>query len=331
MAAPIRPAQNRIATAPAPQAGATRPPVIMPAAPEMKPLEAQAYVLKPPSILLLGDVSSGKTDSLISFLEIPGKELFVVVTEPTGVETLLDSVKRRQRISGMSDMLDRLHFKLIRPAKPAISTLYSQAVIANSHTADAMQQLQGPSLNKKAYTQYIDLIRCLADFRCDRTGQLYGDVTTWDDNRMLAIDSLSGLNHMVQKTVAGNRLSVTQPEIQIIQNAIHELITTLIGLDCYFALTAHVEWEKDELLMKTRVMASTIGRRLAPKIPINFSEAVRTRRDQDKFLWSTDEPDTTVKWRALPRSDDLPADFKQLVKAYEARKLFAKEVIVQEQ
>jgi hypothetical protein len=291
----------------------------------MVPVEAEDYVLKPPSALLLADIGCGKTDSLLSFIDA-GKELFVLVTEPTGVETLIDGIRRRQKRNPQIDYLSRLHYKLIRPAKMSIQTLFDQAHIANSTGADDLQKMQGMALNRAAYPQYIEMLKTIANFRCDRTKQLYGDVTTWGEDRVFAIDSLSGINYAVMKNVSGNRITMTRPEYGICQTVIYDLITTLVGLDCYFVLTCHLEWEKDELTMRTKVMPSTVGVKLAPKVPINFSECIRGRREQDKFLWSTDEPDTTVKWRALPRSNDLPPDFGQLVRAYEARKSYVEEM-----
>lgn len=67
-------------------------------------------------------------------------------------------------------------------------------------------------------------------------------------------------------------------------------------------------------------MASTVGKKLAPDLPIPFSEVIRTRCEKGAFLWSTLDDKAEVKSRALPKSNRLPADFAPIVEAYRQRK-----------
>jgi hypothetical protein len=76
-------------------------------------------------------------------------------------------------------------------------------------------------------------------------------------------------------------------------------------------------------------MVSTIGAKLAPKIPPFFSEVIKTQRVMDskggaEFTWSTLATDMDLKNRALPINAKLPADFRQIVEAYKRRKTLAK-------
>ena len=86
------------------------------------------------------------------------------------------------------------------------------------------------------------------------------------------------------------------------------------------ALTAHIEKETNELTGVQQIMASTLGRKLAPKIPRFFSEVVLSRRTKDQgFFWSTTDNTADLKNRALAVSDSLKPDYRQIVEAYRAR------------
>lgn len=90
--------------------------------------------------------------------------------------------------------------------------------------------------------------------------------------------------------------------------------------NCFFFLTAHVEKEPDEITGMARVTVSTLGRKLAPKIPRFFSEFVRARKTADgKFLWATQDGEADLKNRALTSSASLQPDFSPIVEAYRRR------------
>ena len=66
-------------------------------------------------------------------------------------------------------------------------------------------------------------------------------------------------------------------------------------------------------------MTSTLGAKLAPKIPPFFSEVVYSRREADKFYWSNITANVDLKKRALPFSDKLEPTFVPVVEAYKQR------------
>ena len=282
--------------------------------------------LKPPSTLLQGDVGTGKTDSILTYID-EDIEVFVLVTEPTGVDTLVDSAIRRQRLTGV-DYLSHLHWKLVRPALLSMDMLLKQADQTSKKDTAELQKTDASLCNKTKFIQYTQMLQGIANFVDDRTGQSFGDVTDWGADRAFVFDSLSGLSFAVAKHVSGTRGAMTQPEFGTCQELINNLIVTLCGLNCFFTLTCHIEWETDEVSQKIRKMASTIGRKLAPKIPVHFSDVILAKRTAEgKFRWSTEESDTTTKWRALPRSNDLEATFAPIVRAYHNRKKLLKEAL----
>ena len=71
-------------------------------------------------------------------------------------------------------------------------------------------------------------------------------------------------------------------------------------------------------------MVSTLGRKLAPKIPRYFGEVIYATRTVNKeqkyeFNWSTVDNTIDLKNRALPVSSRLRPDFGQVVDAYKRR------------
>lgn len=285
--------------------------------------QAPTSAVKPPSAILLGDVGAGKTDSLLTYIDA-GLDLFVLVTEPTGVDTLLDAARRRTAAAARTgrpcDYLSKLHYHLVKPGGLRMDTLIDQVKSVAVRDCSELQKIDAGLLRKRDFPQYIEMLQSIADFHCDRTGERFGDVTTWGDTRVFCIDSLTGLSHAVMKQVAGTRPTMTQPEYGVAQNLIQELTTVLCGLNCFFALTAHMEFEYDELAQRSSRMVSTIGRKLAPKIPVLFSECILASRKEGKFFFATDVPGVATKWRAMPQGANLPPTFKPLVDAYNKRK-----------
>jgi hypothetical protein len=276
--------------------------------------------LKTPSSLVLGAPGTGKTDCLLSYITA-GIDVFVLVTEPDGVWTLVESAQRRTRAcAGKIDYLAHLHYHLVRPATTDMKMLIEMAESTMKRDPGELQKMSSGLCKKDKFPQYIQMLKSIADFHCDRTRESFGDVTTWDDTRAFCIDSLSGITFAVARHVCGLRGILTQPEYQVGQQLIMNLIMPMCGLNCFFAMTAHEEWERDELQQKQTKMVATLGSKIAPQVPIPFSDVIKAYRNEAGFWWNTDSTDTTTKWRALPRGTKLPPDFSPVVSAYRQRK-----------
>ena len=91
----------------------------------------------------------------------------------------------------------------------------------------------------------------------------------------------------------------------------------------FFVMTAHVEKELNEISGAQQVMTSTLGRKLAPKLPRFFSEVVYAKRTvsgtEAKFTWSTVDVNADLKNRSLPISTSLEPNFRPVVEAYRKR------------
>jgi hypothetical protein len=78
-------------------------------------------------------------------------------------------------------------------------------------------------------------------------------------------------------------------------------------------LLAHAERETDEVSGGSKIMAATLGKKLAPRLPRFFSDVVLADRQGAKFTWSTAAIGADLKARNLPIADGLPPDFGPII------------------
>jgi hypothetical protein len=84
-------------------------------------------------------------------------------------------------------------------------------------------------------------------------------------------------------------------------------------------LLSHVEREVDEVLGGVKLMVSTLGKKLPPKLAPMFSDAILTVRNVDKWYWDTASALADVKTRNLPISNKNNPDFRTILDKWEKR------------
>jgi hypothetical protein len=254
--------------------------------------------------MLCGTTGTGKTHAIRTLVEA-GLEVFVLFTEP-GMEVLADLPT------------DKLHWRYIAPASPAFADMISSAQKINSMSFEALTKL--PDINKRQYTEFIDVLTSLSDFTCDRTGQRYGSVDSWGPERVIVVDSLTGLSLMAMNLVTGSKPVKSMADWGVAIDNLERLITKLcVDTKCHFVLLAHLERETDEVTGGTSLMASTLGRKLAPKLPRFFSDVIQAKRNADKFVWTTAASNVDLKARNLPIADNLPPSFVPIINTWKSR------------
>lgn len=271
-------------------------------------------VLQPPSILLEGASGSGKTSSIVTLLTA-GLEVFVIGTEPGFVDSLLD------RAAALHTPLDKLHWMSVLPATEGWEALDEMTRVIGTLDFEGVSKLKGVGKDKTRVPA-MKFLNALKDFVDERTGQSFGSFTLWDDTCALVIDSLSGLSIISWYLTVGNKPTAAPGEWNIAMNYIEALLMKINSdRSCYFVLTAHVEKEMDEILGVNKIMTSTLGRKLAPKIPRFFSEVVYATRTSTapNFRWSTIDANADLKNRVLPVSNLLLPDFKPVVEGHKKR------------
>lgn len=272
--------------------------------------------LVPPATLVLGDSGSGKTSSLTTFIPA-GIETFVLCTEPGGPESLMDWAEKQKYD------INKLHWATAFPATQGWDALTEMVTKISTQDFESLAKIKTGIGKEHTRPAAMRLLQTLSNFTCERTGQSYGDITSWGPDRAFCLDSLSGLSVLAWHLTVGHKPTAHMGEWSIAMNFVSDLIMKITSdRNCFFALTAHVEKELNEITGVNQVMVSTLGKKLAPKIPRFFSEVVYAKKPgnmKDPFTWATIDPSASLKNRGLPMSDKLRPDFRQVVDSYNLR------------
>lgn len=282
--------------------------------PGATPPQSNSLILQPPSVLLQGASGAGKTRAVTTLVKA-GIETFVIVTEPGGVDSLIDGV----RDTG-GDM-NKMHWMSVLPATEGWDALDEMTRVIGTLDFEGVSKLKGVGKDKTRVPA-MNLLKALKDFRCERAQASYGSFTQWGPDKALVFDSLSGLSTIAWYLTVGNKPTGAPGEWNIAMNWLEALLMK-INSDrrCFFVLTAHIEKELDEISGVQRIMTSTLGRKLAPKLPRFFGEVVYAKRmsEDPKFRWSTIDNAADLKNRILPVGDKLAPDFAAVVSGYHNR------------
>lgn len=258
-----------------------------------------------PSILLMGEAGSGKTHSLRTLVEA-GITPFILFTE-AGEDILMDIPP------------EKCHWHHVSPTTGGWEGMSQKVDNITKMTWDQIVKMSDS--RKREYQGYSTLIHNCANFKCDRTGEEFGDVTSWGNDRALVLDSLSGLNDMILQTIKGGATYISQPQWGSAMGLEMEFLTKLCNdTKCYFIMTAHIERLVDEVVGGQTLLPLALGRKNAPQIPRHFSDVIYTEKVGDKWVWRTEAANMSLKARNLPYSKELPPDFGLIVKTFNERK-----------
>lgn len=272
--------------------------------------------IQAPSVLLIGEMGSGKTTALRSLIDL-GFEVFLIPTEP-GYQDLLGDIPK-----------EKLHWHYV-PAFSGMAqipghtfdTIKTAAEMLNQKSYDIIQKEGG--VNKQNHQQLWELIANLNDFKCQRDGKSYGDVSTWDHNRVLFLDGLSGLKEMAIRNTIGDKPFLDLRDYSAIQFLIRQIVNGLCSRTrAMFILTAHLERETDPNTGAIKLMVSVPGKALAPELPRFFSDSIHCKMEvlgnAPRWTWNTLSSEVTVKSRNLPMKAGLDPNFKLLVENWKKR------------
>jgi len=261
--------------------------------------------LSGPKVMLVGPSGSGKTYSIRSLVDA-GIEVFAIFTEPGFVSVVGDIPS------------DKLKWKYIAPASSSWDAMLQSAQKINQLSFEGLTKLGG--VNKQEHSQFLDFIATCNNFVDDRTGESFGDVSTWGANRALFVDSLSGLNIMAMNLVVGSKPVKAPGEWAVAMDNLERVVQKLcMDLRAILVLTAHLERELDEVSGGVQLMASTLGRKLAPKIPRYFDDVVHCVRDGTEWRWSTASLNVDLKARNLQWSDKIQPSFAPLLQSWRVK------------
>lgn len=267
-------------------------------------------ILKGVKVLLEGATGTGKTHSLGTLVDT-GLEVFYLGID-NGRESLVGYYTDRGK-----PVPPNLHWKEMNTADWSFATMIAAAENTTNLTYDSLSRINDPY--KSQYNQFVQLLKQLADFEDDRTGQKFGPVDKWGTERVLVIDSQSGINTCVMSMVVGTKPVIAPGEWGVGMQHVEKFLKKLVDMRCHFVLLAHVERELDEVMGGTKITVGTLGKKLAPKIPPMFGDVILTVREGVKWSWSTANTQSDLKTRNLPVKDGIPPDFKQIISKWESR------------
>ena len=260
---------------------------------------------------LMGPAGTGKTYAIGPLVE-SGLEVFYLALEP-GLETLLGYFADKGK-----PIPANLHWHTLKAPAASFADLIGAAKNINTLSLDSLAKMSDP--NRSKHNQFISLLEVLNNFTDERTGQSYGPVDKWETDRVIVIDGLTGLGRAAMSLVIGGKPVKNQSDWGIAQDQVEKILRMLCdACPCHFVLIAHIERETDQVLGGVKLMVSTLGRVLAPKIPAMFSDVVLTVRQGDKWSWDTANAQADLKTRNLPISGSLRPDFTAIVKKWKSR------------
>lgn len=273
--------------------------------------------LKPPftlpgvNVLLMGPSGTGKTYSIGTLVDL-GVEVFYLALE-SGMESLMGYWTDRGK-----EVPSNLHWHKVSAPAASFTDMIANAKNINMLNLDSLAKMADP--NKSKHNQFISLLEALNNFPDDRTGEKYGPVNTWDQSRVLVVDGATGISQCAMALVVGGKAVRNQSDWGIAQDQVEKLVRMLCdNCACHFVLLAHVERETDAILGGVKLMVSTLGKALAPKLPAMFSDVILTERTGDKWAWNTASAMADIKTRNLPFKSDNPPDFKAILEKWLAR------------
>lgn len=261
--------------------------------------------------LLIGPAGTGKTHSIGTLVD-SGIEVFYLALEP-GIESLIGYYADR----GLP-VPKNLHWHYVAAPSASLAEMIASATQINTLSYEAVTKISDPNRNK--YNQFIGILKALSDFPDDRTGERFGPVDQWDSSRALVIDSMTGLSNAAMSMVVGGKPVKNQPDWGIAQDQVYRIIAMLCNnCLCHFILLAHVERETDAILGGVKLMVSTLGKALAPKIPPLFADVILCVRQGATWTWDTASALADVKTRYLPLIANNPPDFAPILAKWRKR------------
>lgn len=266
------------------------------------------------NVLLLGDVGTGKTHSVLTLLAEYTDPHTGVVRRGAGQQVLVLSLEPgAKRVFGPNGCAQGLHQHYIPQTPPDWDTVAKYVSLA--HVMDMSSLIKMVDPGRAKYTQFFELFALCKDYTCTECGQSFGDIAELGPDHTAVLDSQSGLNKIVMQAVVGGKPIRSQAEYGNSMDFIEAFLSLWWGATgCNTVLLAHRDREVSPLTGLSTITLDTWGQKLAPKLVKVPDEIVMTKFEDGKYLWSTIEDGVILKRRSLPLSPKLEPDFRLIFK-----------------
>src|SRR6266446_3275310 len=164
------------------------------------------------NILLMGEINTGKTRSLITLLPeyIDEQDIvrngaaltpFCISLEP-GIEATLNR-------NLCPHMGESIHYHYLPPRAASWSDVRGFAKLANTLDVENLIKINDPRRNQ--YTEFLDLFSICNNFTCQGCQGEFGDISEWGPERAIIIDSLTGLTTIARTNMCGSSPFISLP------------------------------------------------------------------------------------------------------------------------
>ncbi len=262
------------------------------------------------NVLIQGATGTGKTHSIGTLVET-GLHVHYLPFE-AGLESLRGFWTDRGK-----PVPENLHVSSMPDTAASWGDFATQVKYINTLPYESLKKMSDPDRGK--HTQLENFLRSFNDVK-DEEGKSYGSIDKWGTDRALVIDGLTGLGDSAMKCVVGGKMDRDQKDWGLAMNITENIIRRLCnGCRCHFILLSHEEREPDPLGGVAKITVSTLGNKLAPKIPPMFSDVIRAKRVGKEFWWDTEDAMCDLKTRNLPISGKIPPDFRLIIEKWKSR------------
>lgn len=264
------------------------------------------------NVLLMGPTGTGKTYAIGTAVDFDPKLTVVPMMFEAGAESLVGYWTDRGK-----PVPDNLKMVTIKQASAGWAQMADSVRQVNTLSYEALKKTSDTSRSK--YDQYEQFLRNFIDVVTDK-GEHLGPVDSWGTDKMLVIDGLTGLGVAAMAAVVGGKFDKDQKDWGLAQNMLEGTLRRLCdGCRCHFALLSHVEREPDPLGGTSKITVSTLGAKLAPKIPPMFSDVILTTRLGREWFWDTENALADLKTRNLPIASKNAPNFGTILAKWKSR------------
>lgn len=262
------------------------------------------------NVLIIGPTGTGKTHSLGTLADT-GITVVAFMFE-AGKESLIGYYTDR----GLP-VPKNLKFCTISTPKASWGEMAGSVKQVNQLSYEALKKTS--DTNRSKYDQYEQFLRNFIDVTTD-DGEKLGPVDSWGTDMAIAIDGMTGMGVAAMSAVIGGKFDKDQKDWGLAQNIVEGTVRRLCdNCRCHFVLLGHVEREPDPLGGVSKITISTLGAKLAPKIPPMFSDVILSVRLGKEFYWDTENALADLKTRNLPIASKNAPDFGKIIQKWKSR------------
>lgn len=258
--------------------------------------------------MLEGDSGTGKTFAITTMIEA-GITPFILFTEP-GVSTISKWLSEHPEIDP-----EKIHWAYVSMSSQSWGDM--EAMARNINLMDIKGLANVRDANKGKYNQFLKVYQLCHNFIDDRTGESFGDISSWGADKCLFVDSLSGLATMSMNLTVGAKPMKAVADWGVAMDNLERFVVKLCtDLQCHMVLSAHLAMEKDEVTGAISLMAQSLGNKLSPKLPRYFDDVILCEKNGKEFTWSTAGRNVITKNRWSVLADKQTPSFVPLIEAW---------------